>query len=712
VGSTAPAKEVSHYRLLEPIARGAMGEVWLAEDLQLPRRVAVKFLHSHLADRPESVDRFLREARAAASVDHPSVVTVYEAGVADTRPYLVMQHVEGETLQERLDRGPLGVDEAIALARPVADALAEVHALGIVHRDLKPSNILLSTRGPRILDFGIASMKGQSMGTRDGTALGTPLTMSPEQIRGERADNRSDLWALGVILYWALAGEPPFTGDSLEALSYGILHATPVPVATRCPGLPSDLEFVIAKLLRKDPAHRYARAEDVVADLEALATTTASGPAASRTPRLAVLPFEVMSADPDDAFIAGGLVEDLIVDLTRLGGLQVASRAEVMAYRDRQVPARTLARELGVDYVLTGSVRRAGNRARISTQLVRAADGSTIAAERYDRTLEDLFDVQAEVSGRIVAALEVALRPGEREMLERAPTRSAEAYTLYLRARELLARRGKERNEQAETLLLRALELDPRFALGHAALGEVYARRGLSWFAGREVADQALPFAERALELEPDLLEGHLVRAMVHRLREEHEPMLAAIDRVLALDPDHLEALQWAGWSYMTLGRLEEAARLLERAAARHPDRYALYVWLCPCHELMGRHDLLPATYKKAREATLEEIRKHPDNAHARSNLATILVYFGEIDSAVRMIESAVEQDPDDGQIRYNAACTFARAGMPERAIAELREGVRNVPGYLKDWPRRDPDLASLHHHPEFIRMFGPAVAS
>jgi TolB-like protein/Tfp pilus assembly protein PilF len=709
----APVETISHYRLLELLGRGAMGEVWLAEDTQLPRKVAVKLLPRHLAQDRDAVDRLLREAQAAASVDHPAVVTVYEAGLADGRPYLVMQRAEGETLEQRLERGPLPVAEAVDLATQIADALAEVHALGIVHRDLKPSNIVLTARGPKLLDFGVASLKGSPQLTAIGAAVGTPLAMSPEQLKGLPPDNRSDLWGLGVTLYRALTGSAPFSGASLEAVAYQVLNHQPPPPSASRPEVGADLDYIVMKLLRKDPAHRYSRAEDLLADLtncqacQVDPARAGSGDLQQAIPRLAVLYFEVLSAEPDDAFLAAGLAEDLIVDLTQVGGVQVASRADVLPFRERPVPTRTLARELGVDYVLSGSVRRAGNRARISAQLVRAADGHALWAERFDRTLEDLFEVQAEVSRRIVEALQVALKPGEREMLEQAPTRSQEAYGFYLKARDLLVQLSREASVSAEALLKRALELDPEFALAHAALGECYARRGFAWYAGIEAADRAEACARRALELKPDLFEAHLVMAMTFRLRGEHEKLFEAFDRVMAMNPDHAEALRWAGWGYLAAGRLEEGVRLLERAVERRPDEYLALNFLISGYEMLGRMDDARRAVIMTRDRIIETLRKRPDNVHARSILAGMLVQLGEREAGIEQAERAVAMAPEDGRIRYNAACTFARAGLPERAIEQLREGIRNMPTYISDWPKLDPDLASLRDHPEFIRMFG-----
>jgi serine/threonine-protein kinase len=716
---TPPTLErVSHYKLLELLGRGAMGEVWLAEDTQLPRKVAVKLLPRHMAGDSDAVARLLREAQAAASVDHPGVVAVYEAGVHDGRPYLVMQRVEGDTLEARLERGPLPVSDAVKLGTEVADALAEVHALGIVHRDLKPSNVILSPRGARVLDFGVASVKDSPKLTTTGVAVGTPLAMAPEQMRGQAPDNRTDLWALGVMLYRAVTGVAPFAGTSMEQVMHAVLNTQPKPPSALRAGVPPELDFIVMKLLRKDAAHRYARAEELLADLRSCAAgLTGAAPVAaaqhagSGTPSLAVLPFELMSADADDAWLAAGLAEDLVVDLTRLGDLHVSSRAETAAYRDRAVPPRTVARELGVDYVLIGSVRRAGNRARISTQLVRAADGHALWAERFDRTLEDLFEVQAEVSKRIVEALHIELRPGEREMLDRAPTRSAEAYRLYLRAREVMDI-GRAESMQAEELLRQALALDPEFALGLAALGETYARRAMRWWAGLEIAERAMPLAEKALAREPGLLEAQLVQAMVYRLRGEVPKLLAMLDRLLAMAPDHPELSEWAAWSYMASGQPERARTMLVRQTARHPDDYRSQSWLWQCLDMMERSEEADRQRQATLECLMEAVRRHPDDTYARSLLAAQLVLSGEMAAGVAQAERTLEISPHDGRLRYNAACTFARAGMAERAIAELKEGVRQVPSYISDWPRRDPDLASLHDHPEFIAMFGKAEKS
>ena len=720
-----PFSTLSHYRLVELLGRGGMGEVWLAEDLELPRRVAIKLLPRHLAEDSDAVERLLREARAAATVDHPNVVTVHEAGTVDGQPFLVMQRVEGETLEARLARGRMPVTEALALALGIADALAEVHALGIVHRDLKPSNIMLTPRGPKVLDFGLAALRGHPRMTEAGRVVGTPLFMSPEQVQGHPPDNRSDLWAVGVILYQALTGARAFDGDNLAATARAVLDLQPPPPSRTNPGVPAAVDAIVEKLLRKDPALRYGRAEDLIADLTVCAgvsavdgsgaatiAASAATPAVRLVPRLAVLYFEVLSADPNDAFLAAGLTEDLIVDLARVEGLRVAARGEVQPYRGRDLPPRTVARELSVDYVVQGSVRRAGQRARISAQLVRAADGQATWAERFDRTLDDLFEVQAEVSKRIVEALEVTLRPAEREMLERAPTRNREAYALYLRGRALIDETRRESSFRAEECLRQAVQLDPTFTLAHAALAECLGVRATAWWAGLEVLDAARHHAQRAIELDPDLPESHMAMGYVRRLEGDTEGVLAEIAAASRPDTTDPLILNWAARSCMTQGRSAEALELLERAHRLHPRHYRIASSLTDCYLALGRKEDERRMLVRTEEALLETLDREPDNVDARIILAIALAQSGKREAGIAQAERALAAAPDDGRVRYNAACAFAHAGDPERAIEQLRAMVSMVPSYLTDWVRRDPDLASLRTHPEFVRMFGESPSA
>ncbi|MGH7731229.1 MAG: protein kinase domain-containing protein, partial [Candidatus Eiseniibacteriota bacterium] len=575
----APTQNVSHYRLLERIGRGSMGEVWFAEDHDLPRQVAIKLLAPELCGDAQAVDRLLREAEAASHIDHPSVVSIYEVGLFEARPFLVMRWVEGETLAERFRRGPLTASEVRVLVRQLADALAEVHAMGIVHRDLKASNIVLSPQGPMILDFGIASLGDLPRLTRTGLVLGTPVAMSPEQWEDAPLDHRIDLWALGVLMYEALTGEPPFAGSSLEALGFQILNRDP-PAPSICrPEIGAGLDAIVLKLLRKNPAHRYAQAEQVIADLDHEERGVGAGPAEApravrQVPRVAVLYFDAPSPGEADTVLAAALTEDLIVDLARLRQLRVATRAEVLVYRGQDLPSRRIARELGVDYLVLGAVRRLGGRVRVSVELVRGADQFAVWADRFDHNTGELFETQAEIAQRIARALRLELGSGEVEMLARAPARDPEIYGLFIKARGLMDQGDEDGNRAAQQLLEQAVEGDPGFALAHAALGESYARGAYFSAVSPTVVTRALECAKRSLAIEPDLVEGHLVRAFVYRLRGDQQELLGALDGVTAIDPDHPVALEWAAACYLVLDRPADAVRILERLTARDRGRY------------------------------------------------------------------------------------------------------------------------------------------
>jgi tetratricopeptide (TPR) repeat protein len=340
----------------------------------------------------------------------------------------------------------------------------------------------------------------------------------------------------------------------------------------------------------------------------------------------------------------------------------------------------------------------------MSAQLVRATDGHILWAERFDRTLEDLFLVQEEVSRRIVEALQVALRPGEREMLGRAPTKNTEAYALYLKAREQLGA-SRDENLRAERMLRQAIELDPDFALAHAALGECLVERGHKWWAGLEVVEPALACAERARELEPALPDADYVEMMARRLQGDPKKTLEAIDRVLSTHPEDGQAREWAAWSYMSLGKAEQALPILERMT----HRYTALSWLTNCYDMLGRSEDSTRAGRLLRDRVVELLRRDPESVHPRSLLGTLLVRQGSPEAGLAQAERAVALAPDDGRIRYNAACAYAMAGQKQKAIEHLRAGISNLPSYIADWPKHDPDLATLHDDPEFQRLFGKA---
>src|SRR5215467_13094855 len=502
---------LSHYRLDERLGAGGMGVLYRATDLKLGRAVAIKLLARHLVSDETAKARFVREARAASALDHPNIATVYDIGEEEGELFIAMALYEGETLKQRLEKGRLGVKEALDLLRQVALGLEAAHRAGIVHRDIKPANVLITSTGTvKILDFGVAKLVSDSQAqtmTQAGQAMGTMLYMSPEQLRGELVDARNDLWSLGVLAYEVLAGVSPFQTDSSAATVARILHEEPPSLAT-VPGVPNWLAQLVSQLLRKNPAERPQTASDLLQRLQdGDPTGSRAAPIPARRSRLpwwtsvvfvaglllasiawwalrsriskqntdadrsiAVLPFTSLSMGEENSYFAQGFHDELLRQLGRIGDLRVISRTAMMHYKQGARNLREIAEALGVSTVLEGSVQRAGNRVRDEARLMNARDDRQVWADHFDRDLTDVFGIQTAVAEEIAGALHARLSIAQKAQIQRKPTENAEAYDLYLRAREYENRPGYQPDnlEIAERLYRQAIQADPSFALARA----------------------------------------------------------------------------------------------------------------------------------------------------------------------------------------------------------------------------------------------------
>jgi TolB-like protein/predicted Ser/Thr protein kinase len=512
------AETVSHFRVLERLGGGAMGVVYLAEDLQLGRRVALKLLPPELTRDDSAKARFIVEARTASSLDHPNICPVHEVGeTADGHVFLAMAYCEGETLRARLEGGPLRIADALDIAAQVAEGLSEAHAHGIVHRDIKPANLMVAKSGRvRIVDFGVAKLVGHATLTVPGLIVGTVAYMAPEQARGEAVDGRTDLWALGVVLYEMLTGRRPFAGESAEAVIYAILNREPEPIDRLRTDVPASAGRAIRRALAKDPRARYQQAEQMLADLHAsrqgLASSGISAGAAGRQkePSIAVLPLFDMSPSKDQEYFCDGMAEELINALGRVAGLRVASLTSALQFKGRAQDIRRIGEELGVETVLEGSVRKAGNRLRVTAQLVNVSDGYHLWAERYDRDLDDVFAVQDDIARAVVEKLQVKLVGRAETPLVKRLTESPEAYRLYLQGRYYFSRRYKGQLDKAMQSFAEAIQVDPLFAAAYAGLADSYSVMGFYGFLpASEVHTRAREAAERALALDDSLAEAH-----------------------------------------------------------------------------------------------------------------------------------------------------------------------------------------------------------
>jgi len=510
-----------------------MGVVYKAEDTRLKRLVAVKFLPEELVKSPQGLERFEREARAASSLNHPHICTIHDIDEAEGRPFIAMELLEGAPLRSRIQGRPLIVREIVELGVQLADALDAAHAKGILHRDIKPENIFITPRGTaKLLDFGIAKLVAEQTDetiptitlpgwvTAPGVAVGTVAYMSPEQVRGEPLDARTDLFSFGVVLYEMATGIKPFSGATSGAVCTEIQTKAPTAPVRLNPDVPAELERIINKALEKEARLRYQSAKDLLVDLERLRRSLASGMAALGRPAeqasIAVLPFENLSPDPDNAFFADGLTEELIADLSKVQSLRVISRTSAMIYKGAKKSAPVIAQELGVRYVLEGSVRRAGNSLRITAQLIDSSRDAHLWAEKYTGTLEDVFALQEQMSRQIVEGLRLKLTPEEDRRLSARPIQDIRAYDAWLRASQEIWAFTKDAFDRAYNFVHRALEIVGENALLYAGLGFFHAIAydfGISH--DMETLQRGERFAGRALELDPGLGQAHFALGYV-----------------------------------------------------------------------------------------------------------------------------------------------------------------------------------------------------
>jgi serine/threonine protein kinase/Tfp pilus assembly protein PilF len=668
-------KTVSHYRILEKLGEGGMGVVYKAEDTRLKRIVALKFLPAELTRESEAKERFIQEAQAASALNHPNICVIYEIDEVGDQSFITMEYVEGESLEARIRKGPLNLGEAVGIATQVAGGLAKAHSKGIVHRDVKPANIIVTNDGTaKIVDFGLAILAGQIRLTRTGATSGTAAYMSPEQARGEQIDHRTDVWSLGVVLYEMVTGQLPFRGEYEPALIYSILNDTPGPMSALRGEVPQGLERIVIKAMAKSPGDRYRTAEETLAALVSYADTIAAEVSLEKTsgpkevPSVAVLPFKDMSPQQDQEYFCEGIAEELINALVQVEGLRVAARTSASQFKDKAIDVRAVGRQLNVRSVLEGSVRKAGDRLRITAQLIDVNDGYHLFSEKYDRTVEDIFAIQDEISLAIVDRLKVKLLSSEKSKLVKRHTENEEAYRLYLQGRYFWNRRHEGGLQRGIECFQKAIEIDPEYALPYSGIADCYYSLGWYDFLGpKEAFGKCKEMALKSLEMDPDLAEAHTSLAGALKYADWDWPGAeVAFKRAISLNPRYPTAHHFYSLFLAIKGKFDEAIAESERAMELDPLQpviqssrvYILYL-ACRYDEMMERCRAL--------------IDFDPNLFSAWQLMAIVLTEFGRFAEAEDAFKKAQELAGGHstlvlGQFGY----MLARAGKRDEARATL----------------------------------------
>jgi serine/threonine protein kinase/tetratricopeptide (TPR) repeat protein len=621
-------KTVLHYSIVEKLGEGGMGVVYKARDTKLDRDVALKFLPPHIGTDEAEKGRFIIEAKAASGLDHGNICSIYAIEEPEDGPmFIVMAYYEGMSLKEIIERGPLRLEDIVSYTIQIASGLRKAHEKKIVHRDLKPANIFLTDEGQiKIIDFGLAKVAERSMLTKSGTTLGTVPYMSPEQAQGNAVDWRTDIWSLGAIIYEMITGQRPFRSDYESAVVYSIVNENPEPVTGLRSGVPLTLESIVHKCLEKDPAGRYQHVDEIIVDLRRVEKELSGGtqsksvkpekrgqvnsvkveppprrihpllysvpillllligffyfipdrPVVSDIPRsVAVLPLENLSPNPDDAFFAAGIHEDIIIQLSRIGDIQVIARSSVMGYTAGERNVQRISNELGVQTILEGSIRRDANRVRVGVTLTDVVTNRTLWADTFDRDLTDIFSIQSEIALEIARALEARLSETEQRQIVEQPTRVAEAYELYLRAREYFNRPGftEDQFHTAIGYLERAVELDPEFAHAYALLSRSYiVYRWFGYDSSPEVLATSLRYAELASELQPDLPEVHIAMGYYYYYgHRAYDKALHHFNIARRFQPNNAEIISSIGFVERRLGRFDDSIQNLKTAINLDP---------------------------------------------------------------------------------------------------------------------------------------------
>lgn len=633
-------KQIQHYSILEKLGAGGMGEVWLAEDTRLERKVALKFLPAG-ATSEEDKDRFIREAKTASALDHPNICTIHEIGeTEDGQTYISMAFYDGKTIKKLITNSAHELKKVLDIAIQMGEGLARAHREGIIHRDIKSSNVIVTNDGiVKIVDFGLAKISGSAQLTKSGISVGTAAYMSPEQIRGEEIDHRSDIWAMGVVLYEMVTGQMPFPGESDTAVIYSVLDRTFETVSTLRDDIPTGLEAIIEKAICKDLGKRYSKTEEMVADLKIVLKELETGqPGTIRkkvtAPSIAVLPFKDMSPENDQEYFCDGMAEEIINALTQIKSLPVVARTSAFSFKSKELDVREIGKQLNVEHVLEGSIRKSGDRLRITVQLIKVLDGFHLWSERFDREMGDVFAIQDEISLAIVEHLKIELLGSEKTAIVKRHTDNPDAYSKYLKGIHFLQ---THKLRKAAEQFMEALQIDPDYAIAQVRLATVHYM-GSFW--GNVPPNEAYPTAK------------------------------ALIEKALSLDPSLAEARAAMGFINMTYDWDWEAAeRELKQALQLNPHSALTHMYYSFLLTFAGRHTEAVSEARRAQELD-------PLSSFINDHVGNALFYAEEYDAAIEELLAVLALEPNNFLVHLHLGNAYRGKEMIDHAIAEYEAAV------------------------------------
>ena len=655
---------ISHYKILEKLGEGGMGVVYKAQDLNLDRFVALKFLPHDLAVRDSEKEHLVHEAKAAAALNNPNICTIYGIEEANDEQFIIMEFVDGPSLRSKIASGPLPPSEAVKIARGVAEGLAAAHKKGIVHRDIKPENILLTTDGtPKIADFGLAFPLQLMQAARSGLSGGSVAYMSPEQIQGDTVTHLSDIWSFGVMLFEMLSGKRPFESSYQQALLYSIIHERHQSLHGVEKSVTPGLQKIIDRCLEKKPEKRFPDALSIIEELHVVAGPSKSESASSMR-SIAVLPFSDLSPGKDNKYFSDGLHDEIIANLSKLRNVRVLSRSSMIRYQRLEKTTKQIAGELAVQYVLEGSVRKHGSNLRITTQLIDADQDVTLWAENFKGTMEEIFDIQENVASSVVKALKVRLTPAEKKSLRRRATKDTEAYQLYLKGRFFWSKRNKDGLLKSIRYFEEAIAIDRRYARAWSGLADAYnLLPDYANLSRKEVYEKALGAAQKALELDNRLAEAHTSLAILLMINEwdwvtsEKEFKIA-----VRLDPNYATGRHWYSEWLRYTGHLDESIEEISKA-----------VELDPLSPAILKDKAMTLYYARRYDESIELTRKclelEPEFTPGYRLLALCYLGKGMIAEGIRQNERWGEQTGNKDEEAVGLAQLYAGDGKRSEAL-------------------------------------------